>query len=660
VAAVRGLRPPDSLRSPLCQAFDRRDDHHVNFLLKLFGKKKPANEVSNVQLPPSNDDPANDPNMIKVFDEYGREVFLTREQWKDSVLLGNLEQKRDDPEQLYGMLVGALQDGFVADVIPYAEHLWRTDPIPSRGATVLGIVYMKTDRLEDAAKVLDEFLSLHGEDGVVLTNLAKVHSQRGDDANAESVLWRALEVDPNQDNGLDWYAAIHRDRGGETSALDAYRRVAALPGSWRALLWLARYALEGKNLMEAESLYAEVLERIGNPPPPDVLMQISGDLGNNGYLAEIIRLVEPHFDPAFHGLQVGNNLIKANLDLGQAEIARRVLNQLYAQKRPDWQGTLSYWDTELAKASITQRAQVATDQLSVSILSIEGPLWSRDGSMFGKLLPAKNDQAQRIAIFGSSVLRADAPDIPTLQLSDAAGRLSRAIPLFLTEKIHLSTDYAGVALIPWMQSQGFALLGYAYGDQEICDLASNNDEAPAFVVVVVVDATLPRWKLLLRLLRCVDGVCLGKVSTEVTLDRPGPSVGRLAEQMTELLARHTDLKMTATPPWYQIPCESDSSDYLLRLEQQLAVTCIHLDFLEGGALSGEREILDGTLQLCVRQPSNPLVRIVLAQTLRQMRKVRPDVLPEYKEKIRHLLRDTSISGDVGKLIQSSLEQEMEL
>lgn len=153
------------------------------------------------------------------------------------------------------MLVGALHHGFAADIIPYAEHLWRADPIPSRGAAILGIVYMDVNRLDDAERVLSDFIAAHGE--VVLTNLAKVDSRRGDNARAESILWHALEVDPNQDNGLGWYAAIQRDRGGEPSASDAFRRIAALPRSWRAQLWLARDAVQGKDFPAAEPLYME-------------------------------------------------------------------------------------------------------------------------------------------------------------------------------------------------------------------------------------------------------------------------------------------------------------------------------------------------------------------------------------------------------------------
>ena len=48
----------------------------------------------------------------------------------------------------------------------------------------------------------------HGEDGTILTNLAKVFDKSNNKTLSEETLWHALEVDPSQDNGLGWYAAI--------------------------------------------------------------------------------------------------------------------------------------------------------------------------------------------------------------------------------------------------------------------------------------------------------------------------------------------------------------------------------------------------------------------------------------------------------------------
>ncbi len=630
----------------------------MSFLRKILGKKDRDAEPGADAREPARVESGGDADMIKVFDAYGREMLISKQQWRDNVLLGNLEEKRDDPDQLYAMLVGALQDGFAADVVPYAEHLYRTDPSPSRGATILGIVYMETHRLDDAERILEGYLSKHGDDGVVLTNLAKVYSGQGDEARAESTLWHGLEVDPNQENGLAWYVAIHRERGGEAQALDAYRRVAELPGSWRARLWLARQALEGRNLATAESFYKEALARAGTPAPSDLLMQMSGDLGNNGYLEELVQWVGPHFDPSIHGLRVGNNLIKADFDLGRLDGARQLVQQLYAQKRHDWQETLRFWDAELGKAEVARRAGTSQGQLSVALLSVEGPLWTRDGSPFAALLPPKSDEARSIGILGSTVLLANPPGEPTAQVSDDPGRTSRAVPLLLAERIHLQTDAIGVAFIAWVQNGGFAVSGRPYEDGDLCNLAAKSDKPLDFLLGVTVDATQPRWSLQLRLIRVADGARIAEEQVETDSRYPGPAGERLARTLERWLVQHAGVRSLRPPEWYQVPPGPDSSDYLLRLEQQLAVTSIHLDDLEGGGLSGEHEILDGILHLCVRRPANALVRMVLAQTLRQMQKVRPAILSEYQEKVDLLQRDHPLAGDVGKVIGDTVSRAM--
>lgn len=627
----------------------------MSFLRKLFGKKAPEKHTSPEVRQPSRVDAADVPDKIKVYDGYGREIFITRQQWRD-VLVDNLEKMRSNPDQLYTILADALQNGFAADVIPYAEHLWRTD-LTSRGAIILGIVYMEVNRLDDAQRVLEDYITSHGEDGIVLTNLAKIHDRHGDDARAESILWHALELDPNQDNGLYWYVGIQGQRGGEESLNDAFRRVAALPNSWRAQLFLARDALQHKDVAAAKILYTEALARAGQPVLPELLAQMSGDLGNNGYLDEIIRLVEPHFDPAIHGLQVGNNLIKTHYDLGQLDEARRILSQLYAQKRPDWQEGLHYWDTELAKAGVTKRAQTPPEELSISLLPIEGPLWAHAGSPFYALLPAKRADALQIAVFGSTALQVTEPGEATYQpqLSDGPGQLSRAIPLFFAEQIHLTTDAAGIALIPWIQNQGFAFFGCPHEDRNLCATKNIGSKTSDFVVGVTLDTTRPQWQLALRLLRIADGQRIAEAQVDVDSNNPGPSVELLAEKLIKVLVEQARITTTPAPDWYLIPA-GNSIDYLIRLEQQLAVACAQFGYGTGGGLSGEHGILDSVLQLCLHQPTNQLVRMIFVQTLRHMQKARPEILLEYKEKIDLLQRSHPLMGEVGQRVTQAIAE----
>lgn len=126
----------------------------MNFFKKLFGAKKatpsPAPSTTHSAPPPTAktlEDPAKDPNMIRIHDAYGREMFVTKQQWRDNVLLGHLEKLRDRPDDLANTIIQSLHDGFAAEVLPFAAHLASTDPNAERGY-VLHAVALSTQRFE--------------------------------------------------------------------------------------------------------------------------------------------------------------------------------------------------------------------------------------------------------------------------------------------------------------------------------------------------------------------------------------------------------------------------------------------------------------------------------------------------------------------------------
>ena len=488
----------------------------------LFGRKKPEPDpvppkpFTPAALPPKKPvaNPATDPNMIKVFDAYGREMFITKEVWRTKVLPGTLKSNWNNAEQLAGVVIGSMNDGFFADVLAAAEQLYRIDPIPARGTCAYGIVLMKNNRLDEAEKVFRDHTKKHGEDGSVLTNLAKVYSARKDDQKADEILWHALEVDPNQDNGLGWYWIIQKERNGEEAGQEALRRIAALPGSWRAQMWLARHALQGRRPEEALSMYQECLARAAKPVPTDLLMQMSGDLGNAGHLPEILQLVEPHFDAKSHGLPVGNNLIKAHLDLGQLDAARRILNQLYALNRMDWKQNLSYWDTEIAKARVASAPVDQKKPMQMAMLNIEGPVWLKPSSPAIELFPAKATDALVVAFLGCSTEVATNSKRIERQMADASGRMSRALPLFLAEQVEFGSQAHARTLVPWITNDGggFVLSGGAWKDDDAANYARQGEIKSDYVVTIHLKPNAEPWMAELRLIRTIDAKCLGTLT----------------------------------------------------------------------------------------------------------------------------------------------------
>lgn len=464
-------------------------------------------------------EPVDAARTIKVFDETGRELFISRSQWLENVLLADLERHRDQPDELHGLLVKALDDGFSAEIIPYAEHLYHTDLLPSRGAELLAQVYLANDRPEDAQLLLEEYLDEEGEDSDVLTMLAKVQLQLGYREAAEASLAAALELEPDLD--------------------------------------------EARCLLQELQCEAE----------------------------------EESADPA----------------------------------------SLPPADQEACEGGLTT-------------LTIEGPLWTRQRSPFARLISPKVSSAPRFMVIGSTVI-----GDPAAQ-DGPADHLSRALPLLLAEVIHLASDAVGVALIPWRQGEGFARFGTPCSDDVLCRMAGSEGEAPDFVMGVTLDCRSPEGNLEVRLVRAADGGRLGEKSIPFNDSGSGDWIYELCTELTKLLSAKAGVRMASAPSWYYLPVEAYVADYLVRLEQQLRLSCLNLDFLEGAVLRGERAILDGAFRLCTDQPRNATVRMLYAQTLRLMRKARPEFLALYRDSANRLQRDYPVSREISVLVDGVLHE----
>lgn len=605
-------------------------------------------------------DPRQDPNLIRAFDAYGREVFITKDQWRTGVLPGAITKEWDHPDQLYGVIIGALNDGFRADVVAAAQHLYRTDPQPLRGACIWGIVLMENGSLADAERVFRDFMAKHGEAGVILTNLAKVHDKRGNDALAEQALWHGLEVDPNQDNAVVWYEARHRASGGEVAGQDALRRIAALPASWRAQIWLARAALQAQHLDQALALYRESLSRAGYPPPTDLLMQVSGDLGNAGHLHEILLLVEPHFAPEVHGLQVGNNLLKANFDLGKIDAVRRILDQLYAFQRPDWKETLSYWDAEYAKAKVAAKPLSTQAELTLAMLAIHGPVWLKPESPAIGLFPTPVPSPLTIAFLGGTASVATNSKRVEQQLADARGRMSRALPLFLAEQVAFGSAARTRTMIPWVvtPTPGFVLGGVPWSDEDAATYARQDEPPGDYVVITHLQTHTEMWTVDLRIVRTIDGQCLAQRSEPFPMMDPSHAIRALAAQTRELLEQVAKLEPHPFPPSYAVPPAEHLVTYLMRLEHLLAIRCSGMEGVPRGFLYGERDIIDGMIQHCLVVPGSVSVRLLMAQVMLSMRRVRPEVVAEYAERVTLLQRQHPLAEPAQSVVQGLLQEAL--
>ena len=89
--------------------------------------------------------------------------------------------------------------------------------------------------------------------------LQKLYGEDGEHEQSERVLREGLNLDPNQENGLNWWIRIQRERGGETAFVSALQEIAGISGSWRPQLMLAHKLLNERRNAEAIAMLQQSL-----------------------------------------------------------------------------------------------------------------------------------------------------------------------------------------------------------------------------------------------------------------------------------------------------------------------------------------------------------------------------------------------------------------
>jgi len=295
---------------------------------------------------------------IKFYDTAGVAHVVARDQYRSKLLPDQFIKANDDPDALRGAIAIALMDGFFEEAVAPARRLVEIDPDPARAINTLGVALMRSGDPDEARDIYESYLRDTGPDGYILTNLAKAYDMCGDRPRAEQTLSEGLECDPNQENAVIWWGAIYRERGGDQGFLDAMRRLALVPGSWRAQLWLNRKLLEDGRVDEALASYRSLLPAAGKDG--GALMMISGDLGKNEHAREALDLVGPVYDPATHGIETGVNLVQACIQLGEVRRGRRLIAELRALGRYDWFKYLDALQDQLKPAWVTRLASASS------------------------------------------------------------------------------------------------------------------------------------------------------------------------------------------------------------------------------------------------------------------------------------------------------------
>ncbi len=269
-----------------------------------------------------------EPENIQAWSAAGAEYEMTEETYRSSILPHNLKLNWGDPDELYNLIVISLQDGFAEDVAEAAKHLAEIDTDRERGATIYGIVLLHTNRERDAQKFFENYMKKNGESAIILVNYAKALSSQKEHIK---ILEKAIALDPNIENAVQWYAAIYRDLKGDAGYEQALKKVLEITHnkSWYALHALGAFYLEKGDPQKAEEHFRRALAFSQD----EILLQyIAGSLGQAGQVRLALELVEPHANfgtPSIAAASLGINMVQLYIEAAQMDKAKRLLDTLY-------------------------------------------------------------------------------------------------------------------------------------------------------------------------------------------------------------------------------------------------------------------------------------------------------------------------------------------
>jgi tetratricopeptide (TPR) repeat protein len=584
--------------------------------------------------------------LITIYDERGRELQIKRSDWVKNVLGPGIEKAWNDPKELTAQIVQALKDEFVEQVADAADRLVELTHETEDALVVACVVRMEMGDLDRAEKALQRSIAKHGPSGVVLTNLAKVLDRRGAQAESRTTLRRALELDPNQDNALLWWAALAREELGDGAYTAALEELSALPGAWRPQLWLARQKLKAGDRPAALALYDHVLARADEVP--DVLMMVTGDLGNAGALEDLVRLAATRYKPEVHGPPAGFNIIQALKQLGQTDEARALVRRLQAMGWAPFAASLAALDEQIAAASLPKAASSTPEVVN---MAFDSPAWTRGLYEPDWLLAPRSDDDVLVALstFANETLTGTESQV---QKADDSGRLTRALPLYLAEVLRLRFRLRARASIWIARNHGPAVIGKQLGRETLESAAAAS--GPRRIVVA---GSLVTTGVALTIWEVGRDEPPATLSVEVPLTDVGAVLSTVERTLTAALKARGVLQEARVPSCYRPPSPDLLPGYASALEQLLYQLLAANELVRPESLWNERGFFETYFGLADAWPNPPeSARLIAICGTLAGAKYKSAILEPYRKIVLSWIDDAAPGSAVRQLTPAILKR----
>jgi len=264
-------------------------------------------------------------DYIEFTNEFGHRVEISREEYQKKIIPYNLEMYWDDKDKLRQFAMELVRDQFPQQAAVAADRLIELyGPIES-ALIFRAVVHLQAREINEAKALLESCLERFPQSGAAHTNLAKIYAFEGDQQKAFATLEEGLHKDPNNENGLDMYLQSFQAANQQEELFKRLEQLAQLEGAWRPQFLLGRLYLQ-ENLLKSMQWYKEAIERC--PEKEAVVIAVTGELGQAGYVYQLIQIAEQYWSSTFIFPYSGFNYANALISTDQKEKALSVLQEM--------------------------------------------------------------------------------------------------------------------------------------------------------------------------------------------------------------------------------------------------------------------------------------------------------------------------------------------
>ena len=565
--------------------------------------------------------PKENAKMMNIIDQNGRRIQITMDEWREKVLPIALKNHWDNANLLYNDILKAIQNNFISDVEEAAIHLKEIDTIKERGYNTLAILYLKNKEFNKANELLLEYLANNPKTGTILTNLAKSYYGKDEKEKAMEILWEGLTINPNQNNGLPWYASICKDRDGIDGYIDALRRASEIKGSWLPQFLLARHKLNEINIESAKELLKIALSE--GHVTQEALLVISGELGAKGYSKELIELVEPVYDFNKNDIRVGLNLLQAYLQNKEIEKGENLLNKLMMLERPDLKNALLKISNKFDKLKIEEKASTPKKDVQINMMVLDNPVWGH-GLKTSKWFINNKEVKGNIAVLPYADETIREKEIKGYQKDNETSMLSRGIPLYVSEMINYYTDYNNKVVMPFVRDFGPVITNKQYNEAALEDIG-NKINADIVITGSVMNAEI--GYLIKNTIYNMNDKSSKKIEMFIQKENFGNRFNEMIKELRSELGGYDQ----SNNKFYKLAEDKEVLHYLASLGHSLTQTLIQGKFVDKDLLLGERNILNWYLNMVMAYPENEAIKMMLVSGIEKSKEYGSKVYLEFKK-----------------------------